>query len=82
MGRGRATEAQINNVDHAHATTFNVISFEAPRACAGAKQSLDRANIAGDGDGDSDVGITVASKLKLGRQALFRHIPWRPRHCR
>jgi len=35
-------EAQINNVDHAHATTFNVISFEAPRACAGAKQSLDR----------------------------------------
>lgn len=24
---------------------------------------------------------TVASLLKLGRQTLVRHIPWRPRHC-
>lgn len=45
--RGATTTQQINNVDHAHATTFNVISFEAPRACAGAKQSLDRVAVAG-----------------------------------
>jgi len=32
--KGGGTQVEINNVDHAHATTFDVISFEESRAHA------------------------------------------------